>query len=229
MLVSTEERIPLARLMKFMELGEHLAHDCAAAQARIAPDGSMRRFLRGQARQESVHAVAFQGAILWLAPRHLGTSPFLAPLERYRELIEDAVNRGDFYETLLAEQIILEGLGEAILHRIEQGLVKRSAPFQRLRLMLLHQEEAHHGFGLRTLERSVRRGEVSVEALQARVPEYLSLTTSMMLTVQDLFESINEDATAYVADVETCLPSWLTSKNSICPNIEDIPCHDPQS
>lgn len=34
---------------------------------------------------------------------------------------------------MLAEQIILEGLGEAILMRIEQGLKRRQAPFGRLR------------------------------------------------------------------------------------------------
>lgn len=223
MLVSTDERIPLARLMKFMELGEQLAHDCATAQATIAPDRSMRTFLCGQARQERMHAVAFQGAILWLAPRHLGTSPFLPPLNRYRTLIQAAVDRGDFLETLVAEQIILEGLGEVILNRMEHGLVKRNAPFRRLRRILLQQEEAHHGFGLRMLERSVQRGEVSVGSLQARIQEYLFLTTAMILTVKDLFESIDEDATAYAADVEQYLPSWLMSDNLQFPSLGDPP------
>ena len=158
MLVLTNERVPIARLLKFMELGEQLAHDCAEAQAQMVSKRSMQVFLRGQARQERAHAVAFQGAILWLAPRHLGSSPFLAPLQRYRELIQGAMVRGDFLETVLAEQIILEGLGEVILNRMEQGLVKRNAPFRTLRRILLQQEEAHHGFGVRTLKRAVEAG-----------------------------------------------------------------------
>ena len=71
MLVYPEERVPIARLLTFLEQGERLAHDCARAQAGLARDGKMRRFLLGQARQEAVHAIVFQGAITWLAPRHL--------------------------------------------------------------------------------------------------------------------------------------------------------------
>ena len=39
---------------------------------------------------------------------------------------------GIFFETILAEQVILESLGEAILHKLEAGLKKRNAPFNRL-------------------------------------------------------------------------------------------------
>ena len=49
MLLSPDERIPLARLMTFMEHAERLAHDCASAQATLAPEAGMRRFLRAQA------------------------------------------------------------------------------------------------------------------------------------------------------------------------------------
>ena len=77
---------------------------------------------------------------------------------RYRALIEDAIRRGNLAETLMAEQIILEGQGEEILVRIEEGLAKRNAPFERLRCMLLQQEEAHHGFGCRTLDRMFAAG-----------------------------------------------------------------------
>src|SRR5574340_847598 len=156
MLVRPDERVPIARLLRFLEQGEELARDCAKAQATLAPEAGMRSFLLGQARQEGYHAVVFRGAIAWLAPRHLGSCPRLQPLERYRTLIEDAIRRGDLAETLLAEQIILEGLGEAILKRIDAGLVKRNAPFGRLRRILVRQEEAHHEFGRRALDRAIR-------------------------------------------------------------------------
>ena len=209
MLVRPDEQVPLARLLRFLEHGERLAHECAKAQTAIAPDNNMRRFLLGQARQEAFHDIVFQGAVAWLAPRHLGSCPLLAPLEHYRALIMAAIQAGNFAETILAEQIILEGLGEAILKRLEAGLLKRGAGFSRLRCILLHQEEAHHDFGRRTLERAITTGETSPDALRPRAQEYLALTDAMIASLGDLFESINEDPSAYVSDARSYLPSWL--------------------
>ena len=109
----------------------------------------------------------------------------------------------------LAEQIILEGLGEAILKRLEAGLLKREAGFGRLRRILLYQEEAHHAFGERTLERAISAGQASPAALRLRAQEYLAVTDEMVLALRDLFTSIDEDATAYVADARRLLPDWL--------------------
>lgn len=209
MLVRPDERVPLARLLHCLEHGERLAHDCAAAQVALAPDSCAGRFLLSQARQEALHAVVFQGAVAWLAPRHLGDCPVLPPLERYRALIVEAIRERRFAETLLAEQIILEGLGEAILRRFEAGLVKRKAGFGRLRRILLHQEEAHHDFGRRVLERAIADGQTSPEALRSCAQEYLALIDSMVATLADLFESIDEDPSAYAADARNNLPVWL--------------------
>lgn len=209
MLVHPDERVPLARLLQFLEHGERLAHDCAHAQAALAPDAGARCFLAGQARQEALHAAVFQGAVLWLAPRHLGACPVLAPLERYRALVEEAIGERRFAETLLAGQIILEGLGEAILKRLEAGLVKRRAGFGRLRRILLHQEEAHHAFGRRALERTIEAGQASPEALRECAQKYLAVADEMVLALGDLFASIDEDADAYMKDARSSLPSWL--------------------
>ena len=214
MLVAPDERVPIARLLQFLEHGERLAHDCARAQADLAPDEGTRRFLRGQARQEYSHAVVFKGSIGWLAPRHLGACPPLQPLVRYRALIEDAIRRQDLIETVLAEQIILEGLGETILRRIERGLVLRQAPFARLRRILLQQEEAHHRFGRRMLERAIATGAASVELLRPRAGEYLALAGDMVLTLTDLFESIDEDPRAWASDVQHYLPDWLLATSA---------------
>ncbi|MBH0203526.1 MAG: hypothetical protein HP496_14820 [Nitrospira sp.] len=101
--------------------------------------------------------------------------------------------------------------GEAILTRIEQGLAKRAAPFGRLRRVLLRQEEAHHGFGRRQIERAIKRGETDVADLRQRAQRYLALTDAMVLTLCDLFERIDEDATAWAQDVRTFLPDWCST------------------
>ncbi len=211
MLVRPDERVPIARLLTFLEYGEYLAHDCARAQAALAHEKGMQRFLLSQARQEAAHAWVFQGAIAWLAPKHLGDSPFLPALEQYRVLIEDALQRRDFPETLMAEQIILEGLGEAILARIEEGLAIRNAPFGHLRRILLHQEEAHHDFGRRMLDRAFAAGTTSPDDLRARAQEYLALTDRMVSTLEDLFASIDEDPQFYMARAKSYLPAWVAA------------------
>ena len=209
MLVGHEEKVPIARLLTFLEHGERLANECAKAQAALAPDSASRRFLLSQARQEATHVMVFQGAIAWLAPRHLGNAPFLPALEEYRRLLNEALARQDVLETFLAEQVILEGLGEAILTRIEEGLVKRAAPFGRLRRILLQQEEAHHGFGRRMLERAMAERQIDAGILCRRAQDYLALTDQMVLALSDLFESIAEDPTAWAQDVRKFLPEWL--------------------
>lgn len=208
MLVSHDERVPIARLLTFLEHGERMAHDCAKAQASLSDDSGARRFLVSQARQEAMHARVFQGAIVWLAPKHLRDTPFLPALEEYRKILDDALARRDLVETFLAEQVVLEGLGEAVLTRIEQGLVKRAAPFGRLRRILLRQEEAHHGFGRRQLERAIERGDTDAQMLRKQAEAYMALTDAMVFTLCDLFESIDEDADAWAADVRTFLPDW---------------------
>jgi hypothetical protein len=210
MLVLPDERTPIARLLAFLEEGERMAQACASSQAMFAPEPGPARFLKTQARQETTHARVFHGAILWLTPRRSPGTVLLKPLEAYRVLLEDALKRRDFLETVLAEQIILEGLGEAILTRIEEGLAKRGAPFGRMRRILLHQEEAHHAFGIRAIERALRRGEVSVEMLRSRATDYLGLIEPMVTTLADLFDTIHEDAAAWAADSRSYLPSWLT-------------------
>ena len=219
MLVRHDEKVPIARLLTFLEHGERMANACAKAQAGLVVDSGSRRFLLGQARQEAAHALVFQGAIAWLAPRHLGDAPFLPALEEYRRILNEALARKDLLETYLAEQVILEGLGEAILARIEEGLIKRAAPFGRLRRMLLQQEEAHHAFGRRMLERAIVDGWVDAGTLCRRAQDYLALTDQMVMTLSDLFESIAEDPTAWAQDARRFLPEWLTR-----PTQEAISC-----
>ena len=212
MLVRPDEKVPIARLLTFLEHGERMAHDCAQAQAGLASDTQSRRFLLSQSRQEAAHAFVFQGAIAWLAPKHLGDAPFLPALEAYRKMLDGALARQDLLETFLAEQVILEGLGEAILTRIEEGLVKRAAPFGRLRRILLQQEEAHHGFGRRMLERAITDGRIDAETLSRRAQDYLALTDEMVLTLSDLFETIDEDPAVWAQDVRKFLPAWLSGE-----------------
>ena len=80
-----------------------------------------------------------------------------------------------------------------------------------MRRILLHQEEAHHAFGCRALDRVIAEGRTSPEELRSRALGYLTLTDAIVATLGDLFDSINEDPSAWVADARSYLPSWLTT------------------
>ena len=109
-------------------------------------------------------------------------------------------------ETFLAEQVILERLGESILTRIEERVTKRAVPFGRLRRILLQQEEAHHRFGRRMLERAMAKGRIDAEALRRRAQIYFALTDQMVLTLSHLFESIAQGPAVLAQDVRRFLP-----------------------
>ncbi len=209
MLVKPGEHAHLAELLTFMVMGEQLAHDCAKAQCALAPEWGMKTFLSGQSRQEGYHALVFQGAIRWLMPRSNPPSVVSQHMTQYRRLIESALTRKNFAETLIAEQIILEGLGEAILTKIEAGLVKRGAPFQRLRRILIHQEEAHRQFGLRILSKMVKQGEESYDSLLQYAHTYLPLAKMLLFSTQEMFAAIQEDPQEFWDEFQHHLPPWL--------------------
>lgn len=224
MLVKPGEHVHLADLLQFMVLGEQLAHDCAKAQASLVTEPGMQTFLAGQAKQEGRHALVFQWAIRWLAPR-APQSPLISHrMNQYRRLLMSALTRRDVAESLLAEQIILEGLGQAILQRLETGLVKRQAPFRKLRQILLQQEEAHHGFGLRALNRMVDNGTTSIDYLRELAPAYLDMGKTLLFSAQDSFHCIREDPHDYWKDFQRVLPVWLREHPQHTPFVRnDLP------
>ncbi len=210
MLIAPEERKQTARLFSFLMQGERLAFDCASAQASLFPDVRVRRFLANQARQEKFHAQVFKAGIGILMPKGVQESSNSAALSRYRRLLGDALARGNTAETLLGMQVILEGLGEVTLQRLDAGFPARGAGFRKVRRIILGQEDAHHGFGVRQVERVLRENGESKEYLLSRAEEFLYLVGRMMNEVSPLFEFFDEDPEHYTLDLQEKLPAWLT-------------------
>ncbi len=209
MLVAPDQAVQTARLLRFLMLGERLAHDCARAQAALVTEPAMHRFFLTQARQEGFHTKVFHQGILWLTPKGTRHAPPLAPMNRYRMLIEKALHNGELADTLLAQQVILERMGEVILERISDGMTRRGLGFTRLRRVVLHQEHAHHAFGLRCLKQLVAADSALLERLRERSAEYFLLIDSMLEEQSDLFAFFDEDPTIYVADACRDLPQWI--------------------
>lgn len=209
MRIAAGQRTQIARLLHFVMLGELLARDCARRQAELTPDSGRRRFLQTQVRQEAFHAQVFRSAVGWLAPQVLDSTPTVPQLIRYRALLEQALDRGNFTETILAQQVILEGLGDVVFDRIGGGMTDRGIGFSTLRRLLKKQEHAHHTFGLRTLNQVISNERTSVGLLRRQSTPYLELVEGILVGLSGIFETFTEDPRRFRRDFRQTLPLWL--------------------
>lgn len=216
MLIALDEGEHVARLFRFLILGENLARDCARSQARLASHAASQRFFAAQSRQEAFHVTVLDGAVRWLSPRGVHSDVALKPMEEYRRLIDEALLRRDLAETVLAQQVILEGLGEFTFERISDGISHRGLGFRRIKRLLQRQELAHHQFGMRYLEKL----DSPERTLKARGEDYMGLALTMLVELQDLLEFFDEDPALYVKGLHQNTPPWVTASPSRPPGAE---------
>ena len=200
----------VARLFDFMLQGERLASDCAARQVKLFDDGPSRKFLDNQARQERVHAQVFKAGIGLVAPKGVSGTPGTNVLRRYYRLLDEALLQGRRDESLLAMQVLLEGMGEITLQHIDRGIVDRRLGFlfKRLRRIVIGQEDAHHLFGVKRLARETGVSGPSPQ-LRARSQDYLQLIEELILSTAGLFADFDEDPQQYLDEFYRDLPKWL--------------------
>lgn len=216
MLIALDEGARIARLFRFLILGERLAQNCAHSQARLSSHAAWRRFFSAQSRQEAFHVTVLDGAIRWLSPRGDHSNVALKPMEDYGRLIDEALKREDLAETVLAQQVILEGLGEFTFDRISDGISDRGLGFRRIRRLLQGQELAHHRFGMRYLEKL----ESPENTLKPRAQDYMGLALTMLDELHDLLEYFGEDPALYVTGLYGNTPWWVTASRQRLPRQE---------
>jgi hypothetical protein len=190
-----------ARLFAVLARGEAIAHDCARRQAELVDDSRSRRFLLVQALQERTHIMLFDSAAGWLAPQQKRVLP--PAMIEFEQLLQQALARGDLTESLIASQVVLEGLGEQILIRLNRGLDNQGIGFARQRCVLLHQEQGHFAFG------QARSGQV-----QELAGSYLLLVKDIVAEMAEVFDVLDEDAGEYTEGLVAALPSWLLPPES---------------
>ncbi len=61
------------------------------------------------------------------------------------------------------------------------------------------------------IDRAVAAGQADLGDLRRKAEDYLALTQTMVLTLADLFDTIDEDPSAWANDVRTYLPEWLSA------------------
>ncbi len=167
----------------------------------------MKRFLLKQSRQEKFHAITFQSGILFLAPKGVN-APAQKHTRIYDALLDEAIKNHDLLSSVIGLQVILEGMGEIALARLDSGMKQRDAGLHKLRRAILAQEDTHHDFGLQYLNKNL----LSTMSIQPEV--YLAVISDMLTSMQNLFEFFDEDSDQYIADFRLKLPDQIY-KNAI--------------
>lgn len=174
----TAHRQALGLFLRHLACGERVAQRAAARQATLAPSPRMARFLRNQARQERTHALVFDGfaRALGAAPLALRACPYRAYVTR----VDAAAARGDFLDTVVGTQIVLESLGEVLLARLDRGIARRGDALPRLRRRILAQEATHHAFGEQIVAQALADHPQRARAARVALDDYRHLAMALI-------------------------------------------------
>jgi len=206
-MITHEIRRELLHLFVALEYGEQLAHQCATEQANWVTDDKARRFLRMQAKQEQSHARFFSMSANSLKSKHQFTPP--DALKQFATRLEKAIKHRNLTESMVGSQIVLEGFGEQILLRLNQGLDNKGTSFKKIRHALLRQEQSHYAFGMHTLETQIQKNETSIEQVCELTSEYMQYVYLILHELTDVFLILDEDPDVYATDLVKNLPTWL--------------------
>ena len=208
--IGADKATRIARLFHLLWQGECIARDAAGVQARICRDPKVRRFFALQAGQEALHATVFHGAATLLARRGCSLrTPAIAVLDDYRRRLDDDLAAGDLAGSVVGLQVVLEGLGDVVLKRLNPELNGHGARFAPWQKMLLAQEDTHHAFGCRWVEHSPSD---ELPGLAATACGYRDLATRVLNASEELFGYGISTAESYGERLRATLPAALTAE-----------------
>ena len=196
----------LAHLFQVLLAGEQLAQECAMRQTLLATERKSRLFLATQAQQEALHVRLFSRAANSLAPRGgVSDSPAVRALQRYRRRLLADLNDGNLGATLVGMQVVLEGVGAIVLKEMDSVLHRRGDRYAALRRRLLLQEDAHHVFGIRSIEYLCTQTPAVITQLVTAGQEYGELSADLLTACEELFFYLGADAQFYRPVLPACL------------------------
>ena len=212
-MISAEDKPQMARLFQFIARGEQIASTCAIQQSKLATPPTMRRFFITQARQERQHAFLFQYGAKWLMPKKSYTAQAIKSFDSFEKKLSTALKKNHLTESIIAQQIILEGLGEITLEKISASMENRGLGLRRIRNMILKQERAHHHFGSKQVQTLLKNPDININILRQHCNEYLQIVQELLYEEQSLFEYFNQNTSLYFEHIIQELPPTLNTKH----------------
>jgi hypothetical protein len=196
----------LARLLGAIARGEQLAHRTAARQAGLVGLAAMRRALETQARQEHVHATSFAAAALLFDSRGgRASTPLDLAFDAYARELDADLAAGRLAASLVGLQGVLEGLGEALLTRLDAASEPRTAAFDALRRRFARQEHAHQAIGARCL-RALGTG---APELREFAGSYAVLSEALIAAGADTLCSSTEQTASFLICARAATARWI--------------------
>ena len=209
--MNLEEKTFAAHLLDFLAYGEKIATRCAKQQAQLTEDRKMRCFFATQARQEKQHAFVFTSATRWFRPKGF-QYPKHRGLIDFEKKLDTTLNKGRLAESIMAQQLLFEGLGEITLEKVSQGIEDRGFGFQRVRKTILKQEHAHHQFGEKQINQLFSSAELDTYLLAKQCREYLEILEQTLYDMQSVLQFYNQSAESFYQQLITELPSQLQAE-----------------
>lgn len=200
----------LARLFSLLSQGERIAHLSAAKQSQLMTqhgNTSHAKFFKQQSRQERFHAHVFSNTALWLGSRKINTQ--CTHLKEFEKNINNALNRRDITESILAVQVILESVGKLVLEGIDTRMERQSYGLKKIRSVILAQEAEHHEFGHAQLLNMKNRSCVSLPDLRQQAQHYQALAINMFDELAPLFDHLGADIDRYKSELRQEIPAHL--------------------
>lgn len=209
--MNTEEKIFAAHLLHFLGCGEKIAVQCASSQAKLAEDKKMRRFFTSQARQEKQHAIVFNAATHWLQPKRFQHIKHTG-LQEFEKKLTQAILQNQLAESIVAQQLLFEGLGEITLEKVSQGIEDRGFGFQRIRKSIIKQEKAHHQFGQRHFQKILNAPELDIPGIARQGKEYLEILQQVLAEMEPVLQFYNQNSVDFYTQLVEQLPVRLRAE-----------------
>ena len=211
-MIPAADKLQIARLFQFIARGEQIASSCAVQQSKLATQLPMQRFFATQAKQERQHAFLFQHGAEWLTPKVSCRPQTIKGFDAFENKLATALQQNRLTESIIAQQIILEGLGEITLEKISISMESKSLGLRRIRETILVQERARHQFGHRQVRTLIQSPNINLPMLRRHCHEYLQIIQELLYELQSLFEYFHQDVSAYYQFVLSELPPPLRTE-----------------
>lgn len=188
-LTHSAQRTALAEVLGLLTAGERLAAQTARTQQGLTADPATIRFFASQTRHEAMHARVFATGQRALQP--LSTPGSDSEFANFASELARSLASGTLSASVAGCQVVLEGLGEALLGELDEGIRLRGLGLSRLRRIILEQERTHHGFGVALLEQSTRAGIASTAVIRRTVAQYVQIAIDLLERNRRLFSAFD--------------------------------------